>query len=392
MNGRLELAVAPLGLILVMAGCFGDKSESIQLPGTLAVGAYGEMLFGDGCPGSKADLCSRETVVAVDAFTVDPPQALEIVPASEVPADLLNLWTHTATFMVHGLAPALAKVCAQVRFSDGSHRKACAPVNVGAIARVTTPFACDWPQDDTTAAGLVPPGRVLQLTVQLFASDGTALGGVFMHPIDDAELVPEGAMSYVWSSPSAGGSLTLGSRLEPGFSQTLATYGPDRVTGVAVRADLVPPTILAPGRQQEIQVAEDLGGVRACQGLPATIKTETPDVCLGPNGELAWTGTSFAAKAEGTCRLSVGVVGGSGYPGTISIPFYFVNPADQGRDATIDSHCTVKGQRTCEATRQAILTCSGAGKWALASSCNGMLCDYLAPAPCAGGAPCVACR
>lgn len=358
----------------------------------MAVGAYGELSFGDVCPGSKADLCSRETVEAVDAFTVDPPQALEVVPASEVPADLLALWTHSATYMVHGLAPAHARLCVQARFSDGSHRKACTPVEVGVVERVATPFACDWPEDNTTAAGLIPPGRILSLSVQMFAADGRMLGGALMHPIDDAQLVPNGAMSYVWSSPPPGGSLTIGSRLAPAFSETLATYGPEQVTGVTVRADLIAPTILAPGRQQEIQIAADVGGARACQVPGATIKTETPDVCAGPNGEVEWTGTAFTARAEGTCRLSVGVAGGSGHPGALSVPFYFVNPADQTREATIGSGCTAKGRRTCEVTRSSILVCDGAGKWALATSCNGMLCDFTAPGPCATAAGCVACR
>ncbi|HEV8201113.1 MAG TPA: hypothetical protein VGS03_13915 [Candidatus Polarisedimenticolia bacterium] len=392
MTNRFAIAVTSVGLALVMAGCFGDKSESIDAPGTLAVGAYGELLFGDVCPGSKADLCSRETVESVDSFTVDPPGALEVIPVGEVPADLLIAWVHTATYVVHGLAPGHANLCVQAKFSDGSHRKACQMVEVGAIARVATPFACDSPQDDDTAPGLVPPGRVLSLSVQMFTAGGTALGGVLLHPIDDAQLVPSGVMSYVWSSPPAGGSLTLGSSLDPAFSKTLATYGPDQVTGVVVHADVIPPTTLAPGRQQEIQVLDDVGPVRACQGLPSAIRTETPDVCAGPNGEIAWTGSAFTAREEGTCRLSVGVAGGAGYPGTVSVPFYFVNEADRGRDATIGSHCTVKGQRTCEATRDAILLCTGAGVWALTSSCNGLLCDYTAAAPCAAGAACVACR
>ena len=177
----------------------------------------------------------------------------------------------------------------------------------------------------------------------------------------------------------------------------MQTYGPGQVTGVVPSADLLPPTILAPGRQQEIEVADLVGGARACQGLPATATTSTPGVCVGPNGELSWDAggsvTSFTAVAEGTCQLSFGVTGGNASPGTFSVPFYFVNPADQGRDATIDGFCSVKGQRTCEATREAILVCSTlTKKWVLSSSCDGKLCDYLSPAPCAAGADCVACR
>ena len=120
----------------------------------------------------------------------------------------------------------------------------------------------------------------------------------------------------------------------------LQTYSPAPVTGVVPTADLFPPTILSPGAQQELHVADLVGGAFACQGLPATETTRTPDVCVGPNGELSWDAggsvTSFTAVTEGTCQLSFGVTGGNATPASFSVPFYFVNPADQGRDATIE--------------------------------------------------------
>jgi hypothetical protein len=381
---------------LMGTGCSGDKAESLSVPGTLAVGAYGDLSFGDACVGSKADLCSRETVEAVDAMTVEPRGALEFLSPADVPAELASIWVHDGMYVVHGLSPAHATVCVQARYSDGSHRKACLPIDVEAVAHVATSLACDPGGNDVTAAPLVPAGATLQLAVALSAADGTGLGGVFAHPIDDAQLTPFGAMNYVWTSPLAGGTLTIGSTLDPTFTETLATYGPAQVTGVVASADLVPPTILAPGRQQLVQVVDVIGAAHACQGVSVTATTETPDICLGPNGELSWPTdgpiTSFTAEVEGTCRLSFGVAGGNASPATFSVPFYFVNPADQGRDATIDAPCPAMGQRTCEATREAILVCTYGKKWALESSCNGNLCDYLSAGPCAAGATCVACR
>lgn len=398
MTGRAGLVLASTFVATISAGCYGDKGETISVPGSLAVGAYGDLSFGDSCMGSKADLCSRETVDAVDAITVDPPGALEVLSPGDIPADLASLWKPSGMYVVHGLAPApAATLCVQARYSDGTHRKACSPVRVDAVAHVSTYLACDSGVNGTTVAPLVPPGATLQLTVLLFASDGSGLGGFLTHPIDDAQLTPLGLMNYLWISPPAGGALSIGSRLDATFTETLQTYGPAQVTGVVPSADLLPPTILEPGRQQEIYVADLVGGAVACQGLSATATTETPDVCVGPNGELSWdvvgNVTSFAAVAEGTCQLSFGVAGGNASPGTFSVPFYFVNPADQGRDATIDGSCSVKGQRTCEATREAILVCGTlTKKWALSSSCNGKLCDYLSAAPCAAGSDCVACR
>jgi hypothetical protein len=396
-TGRAGVVLASTFVAAIAASCTGDKTESLLVPGTLAVGAYGDLWFGDACVGSKADLCSRETVDAVDAITVDPPGALEVLTPADVPTEVATIWTPSGMYVVHGLAPAHATICVQARYSDGSHRKACAPVDVDTATHVATWLSCDTGVDSNPAAPLVPAGATLQFYVQLSASDGTSLGGVLPHPIDDAQLTPFGSMGYLWYSPTTGGALTIGSRLDPGFAETLQTYGPGQVTGVVPSADLVSPTILAPGLQLEIQVADIVGGAVACHGLPATATTATPDVCVGPNGELSWdTGGSttwFTAVAEGTCQLSFGVTGGNASPGTFTVPFYFVDSADQGRDGTIDGYCSVKGQRTCEAGRSAILVCSPLTKqWVPSSSCNGRLCDYLSPAPCAAGADCVACR
>jgi hypothetical protein len=112
---RTEVVVLSTFLTLVTTNCIGDKSESIGLPSTLAVGAYGELVFGDSCSGSKVDLCSNDTVESIDAMTVVPPQPLEILPASEVPADLLRLWGYKGEYVVHGLAPGHTTVCVQAK-------------------------------------------------------------------------------------------------------------------------------------------------------------------------------------------------------------------------------------------------------------------------------------
>lgn len=386
---------------LAAAACGGDKRESLQVTGTLAVGAYAQMLFGDACPGSKADLCSYETVQSIDAFTVDPPGALEVLAVADIPPEIYV--DPAATYAVHGLAPAQAKLCVKAHYSDGSDRNACQPVTVGAIAHVVAQLYCD-PAVGSTAAGstawgpLVPPGATLPFDIQFLAADGTSLGGTILHAIDETQLLVLRPMSYEWQSPAAGGALTLSSPLDPTFSERLETYGPAQVDAVFAGADLVPPTILTPGKQQPIQLAVDVGGVRACVGLPAAVRTETPAVCLGPNGEQAWTelagsSTSFTAVTEGACQLSVGVAGGSGYPGTLTVPYYFVSAADQGRDSTIGSYCKTPGLETCEATREAILVCTLKQEWAIASSCDGTLCDYRAPAAsCTATHSCVACR
>src|SRR4051812_12054922 len=81
-------------LVWFANGCIGDKSADLGVPDTLAVDAFGSFSFGDKCVGSKADLCSRETVRSIDVVTVDPPGFVEVVPTSAVPAELLKRWNY----------------------------------------------------------------------------------------------------------------------------------------------------------------------------------------------------------------------------------------------------------------------------------------------------------
>jgi hypothetical protein len=314
-----------------------------------------------------------------------------------VDPELLTLWNYSLPYVVHGLAPGLASVCVKAHFSDGTDRQACQPVTVAAIAHVATSLGCENSVDGVPPGPLVPPGATLYFGVELLAAGGGPLEGYFLHPIDDGAFVAVSPMGYGWDSPAPGTALAIGSPLDPTFAETFATYDPAQVTGVAAGAIGVPPLILTPGEQQSIQVAVDVGSTRACKGPPVTAKTESPGVCLGPNGELAWSAlgsiTSFTAVTEGTCQLSVGVVGGSGYPATVAVPFYLLNPRDKGRDASVGDACMMVGVQTCDATRDAILVCTPKHKWALASSCNGTLCDYTEPAVGCGAAHgCVACR
>jgi hypothetical protein len=107
-TGRAGVVLGATLVAAIAAGCGGDKTETILVPGSLAVGAYGDLSFGDSCMGSKADLCSKETVEAVDAMTVDPPGALEVLSPGDIPADLASVWTPTGMYVLHGLAPTQA--------------------------------------------------------------------------------------------------------------------------------------------------------------------------------------------------------------------------------------------------------------------------------------------
>jgi hypothetical protein len=380
------------------AACAGDKSAYVWVRPTLAVDAWGELGLADACSGGKG-LCLEELVES-ESFTVDPPGVLEVVPVSAVPADLARLWQFTeehVMHVVHGLAPGSVMICGDGRFNDGTDRKACAEVRVDAVARVTASFGCEPQVGGVLAAPLVTAGTMLQFSLTVAAADGTALDGYFPHPVDDAQLAATRPMWYEWCAPEANASLTFGSPLDAQFSETLETYGPDRVSAISAVVDATPPTALFPGNGVPIHLAEDVDGRRACASLPVTVTTETPDVCLSPFGtDTTWpaqVGASFGAVSEGTCRLSIGVPGAPAPPVIVEVPFYLLRGADQDRDRTVGVTCDAATQQpACSPDRRSMLACRN-GMWAVTTDCGAKICDYTAPATaCTARAGCLTCR
>src|SRR6185369_8144358 len=211
------------------ASCAGDKDAAMFVDSPLALDAWGRIALHDACGGGRL-LCLGESV-ETESFTVDPPDILEVLPTSAVPAELRAQWRYEWQHVMHGLAPGMAHVCGDGTFDDGTERRTCIDVLVEAVARVGATLSCGKLVDGMTPWPLVPAGTPLPFDVTLAAADGTALGGYILHPVDDAQLTRTGAMSYAWTGP-AGGSLTIGSPLDATFSETFATFGADRVTAV----------------------------------------------------------------------------------------------------------------------------------------------------------------
>ena len=171
---------------------------------------------------------------------------------------------------------------------------------------------------------------------------------------------------YEWVSPAAGAALSIGSPLDPTFAETFATYDPTQVTGSSREADLFSAHRPRAGQATAI---DPRGGRRrqraGLHGAPRHRQDRDPRRLPGPErrARLERAGgstTSFTAVTEGTCQLSVGVAGGSGYPATVAVPFYFVNASGQGARLDVGSYCTTVGFQTCEVTRDAILVCTSA--------------------------------
>lgn len=399
MSGAWRGVCGALVLSALAAGCFGDKSASLSVPPALAVGTYAPVTFGDACVGSKADLCSPESVQRIESITVEPAGMLEILPVEQVPADLQQVARYGSPYAAHGLAPGSGRVCVQGLFSDGTHRRACVPAAVADIARVAVALSCGQVIGGVAPDALVPPGLPLPFEVQLQAGDGTLLAGDTLHVVDDGAFVQATPRSYLWSAPAAGGAITFGSRLDPSFSQTLSTYALGDVTAIHAKIGLAQPLILGLGQAMDFLLAVDVGTRRACVPAEISVRTDTPGVCTGEQGATTWAagaGNSeawFTTVSEGTCRLGFRVPGGARDLGTVDVPFYVVNSADQlSRDHAAGEPCGDANLHACARGRSTVLVCR-AKRWATATDCTPGICDYTAAAgACADPTGCAACR
>ncbi len=370
----------------------------MTMPTALAVGTYGPVGFGDTCTGSKADLCSSETVQRIEAITVDPPGMLEIIPIDGVPADLQQVAQYETPYAVHGLAPGTGRVCVQGLFSDGTHRKACLSAAVADIAHVTARTVCPVRVDGVVPEALVPQATSLVFGVDFHAADGTFLAGDRLGAIDDGPFTQTSPSSYVWSSPPGGGSVTFGSPLDPSFSQTLSTYAPTDVTAIHAAATLPPPITLGVGQQMDFDLVADVGSQRACVPPAISVRTDTPSVCSGDQGVATWmmdTGSVqgwFTPVSEGTCHLAFSIPGASGDLGALDVQYYLVDSADSlARDRSAGDSCAAQNQQVCSRDRTSILVCRSR-KWVVSGLCGPGICDYTAPASACPDSSCVDCR
>ncbi|HVY38322.1 MAG TPA: hypothetical protein VHM31_10305 [Polyangia bacterium] len=389
------------GAVLLSAlagGCFGDKSATLSLPAALAVGTYAPVTFVDACVGSKADFCSPESVQRIESITVEPAGMLEILPVDQVPADLQAVARYGSPYAARGLAPGSGHVCVKGLFSDGTHRQACVPAAVADVAHVAVVLSCGQVVGGVAPEALVPPGLSLLFDVQLQAADGTLLAGDTLHVVDDAAFVQTTPRSYVWSAPTAGGSVTFGSRLDSSFAQTLSTYAPVEVTAIHAATGPTRPLILGQGQAMNFLLGADVGNRRACVPPEISIRTDTPGVCTGEQGAITWaagagvTEAWFTAVSEGTCHLGFGVAGGARDLGTLDVPFYVVNSADRlSRDHAAGEPCGDANLHVCARGRATVLVCR-AKRWAAATDCSPGICDYTAAAACPDPTGCAACR
>jgi hypothetical protein len=113
-------------------------------------------------------------------------------------------------------------------------------------------------------------------------------------------------------APQASGDVTYESSV-PGFELVIGSYQPADVT--ILRGTLETSRIPG-GSLLVISIQSEVRGEAPCLLMPVAVTTLTPDVCIGRSGETSWEEVTMGdvrprAVTAGTCRLNVGVVGGT---------------------------------------------------------------------------------
>jgi hypothetical protein len=397
----MKLSHLALGLLSLSGVACGDKSAIIiRPPLPLALGAYAPVRLEDRCGNTGVPSpCATEQLVSLDSVDSDQPDVIEAVATSTLSADLAI----TAPFVVHALKTGTATVHATGTFSDGSVRTASIAIDVLAISRVLASVVCS--PGSSSEAQYALYGTPISSAILLYAGD-QELTGERLDVLSGDGLVLSydeqwETMSFAWQAPSGPGQLVITSPIDPSVHETITTYGPQDVTGLQVGSDSPPLYVAGPSFMQ-ITTSPLVNGSVTCGGygnLAPIARTETPDVCTGPNGEIEWSGGQaegalpYQILQEGVCRLSLGVVGGT-YVTEEDETVFFVNIEAQDESIILGDACSENGMVSCEPGRNLLAQCVN-GSWAIASLCpTDQVCDYVTAgtAQCPGPAACAACR
>jgi hypothetical protein len=401
----MKLSPLALGLLSLSAAACGDKSAIINSPSfALALGAYTPIQIKDACgaDGVLTFPCDTEDLTSLDSVASDQADVVEVVPV--VPGSALSAaLTITTPFALHALKAGTATVRATGTFSDGTVRTASTKIDVRAISRVSIPNLCSIGAPEAQYALY---GTPLTFPVGLYSGD-LQLAGIRLDAVAGDALVisyddPTQTMYAAWQTPDGPGQLVITSPLDPSVHETITAYGPLDVTSVLAQGTGSPPLYVTGPSFMAVSISPQVDGHFTCgaYGNVAPIaRTETPDVCTGPNGESEWMGGQATSSLfyqilqEGVCRLSVGVAGGT-YITEHDESVFFVHMGAQDLSITFGDACPESGMVSCDSARDVLAQCVD-GVWTIAGTCPAdQACDYVAArsAQCPGATDCAVCR
>jgi hypothetical protein len=393
----LRLAAA-FCLAALGTGCPIDDDASLDgPPGSLAQGAYYKVSFGDACgsgSGKMPSFCRSEGLVALDSIFSEDPRVFRIVPAKDAGGD-----AEDTGLVFFGVAPGKAKARAFGRFSDGSKRSDAVEITVKAATGLKIRQGCD---NDSSGTVRGWPGESVQFDVYPMAG-AEALLGTLNALLDSVPGLTQRSSPWsigaVWHVPEGAVQIPLKSRLFAKPVGTLRTWIAAEISEIRIDDVNQPPYAFSQPDSFALYVRMSAGKLRLCKTPPAVLRTLTPQVCAGPQGETQWTrpntGYVFArALREGRCQLQAGLDGKT-WSKTRALDLFFFTQAPAAWDlAGYGNACKTEGATTCDYGLSGLAVCRD-GHWALEKSCAPLqTCDFLPDGGkgCLAGEPCAACR
>lgn len=398
---RLRIA-ALMALASLLTGCPSDDEASLGGPsGSLAVGAYYDVVFGDACGSSSGgkmpSLCSHERLASLDSIVSEDTGVVRIVDRQDG-QDVIAP-TPGAKLAFFGVAPGKATVRAKGRFSDGSTREDALEITVKAVTGLKVRQDCNR---DSSGIVRALPGESVAFTVYAMAGR-EELQGCIPRLLDSVPGLRQNchwwSTSASWQAPQTAAQVPLTSRVLPKPVGTLRTLALSEITDVRFEDVNEPPYALHQPDTFATYVRMSTGKLPLCKSPPATLRTLTPEVCAGPQGETQWTrnttGYVFVkGLREGRCQLQAGLDGQKWFATFTRDLFFYTRPDTSWKLAGFGDPCKPEGATTCSYGLGTQAVCKDA-RWSRKQECgNGTLCDFLVAGGtgCLPGTSCAACR
>ncbi len=388
-----------LSLVALLTGCPTDDEASLSRPaGSLAVGGYYEVHFGDACGssgGKMPSLCRSEGLVTLDSIVSTNTQVLRIVPAKEAGGGAQD--THLVYL---GVAPGKAKVRAYGRFRDGSYRSDDVEITVKSVTSLKIKQECN---DDSSGVISALPEEVVLFNAYPMAGK-EELQGCIPQLLDSVPGLTQSCTGWwtraIWKAPQTAIQVSLKARMLSKPVATLRTLSLSDISDVRITDVNQPPYSLSKPDSFAMYVRMSTGTLPLCKMPSATLRTLTPEVCTSPQGETQWTrattGYVFVkGLREGRCQLQASLDGQKWF-GTRSLALFFSTPRpDISMDfAGFGNPCKIEGATTCSYGLSSQAVCRDK-RWSSLKTCAAEeTCDFLVNGEkgCLADASCAACR
>lgn len=300
-----------LALPSLLVACL-EPGVAVNVPGdAVAVGALLPLNVSDDCKGGgKFNFCTTDSLVSVDAFTVDDEHVATLLRMEE-----LNEGLRTSdALVIAAKAPGSTALSIEATFDDGSVRTFDGKVSVKRADRMTLSHRCRASEPDDL--DLFPVGAEVSLSVQLLAGTEELQGEHQKDLLEGAGITRRQgflkANDYAWTVPEAG-NFTLNSPIFGDFAANYRGYDLASLSIASVRRKYEGATRYKAFIAFDAELSVD--GKRPCEVPPVTIEVLTPTICDGRDGVATWVtddpayGLAVRALSSGTCEFTVSVAG-----------------------------------------------------------------------------------